>query len=399
MKVRTTVVYDHMNESYQKGYSTIIEQGGTRSGKTYNILTWLIVMADSKWKNYVIDITRETMTALRVSAMFDFFQILEGMGIYDVGKHNKSKNEYRIKSNIFRFFGADEDQKVRGPGRHVLFVNELNGIKYKTYKQLNQRTRVLTIGDYNPADEFHWIYDEIIPDKDTAFFITTFRDNPFLPDRIKKQIRKYKKKDPNYWRIYGLGLRGVAEATIYSNWETTKKKWKDFEGQVFYGQDYGFNNQTAMLRIKYHKDGILLDQLIYKTHMTSDDIVKEMDKLKKEKIIDFNSEIYGDGSRPEIIEDETRAGYNCRAAKKGKDSVLRGINFLKQHKIYVTETSIDLIKEFKSYKWKVDRDDRILDVPVDLNDHLMDALRYAVSTLSDNKGQTGVLEGGKELWG
>ena len=357
-------------------------------------------MAHTKWNGKVIDIVRDTMTALRSSAMFDFEQILEGMGLYDVNEHNKSECIYKVGGNIFRFFGADDDQKVRGPGRDILFCNELNGFKHKAYKQLNQRTKELSIGDYNPSDEFHWIYDTLLKNPKTAFFITTFRDNPFLPDRIIDEIKEYKETDPNYWRIYGLGLKGVAKATIYSNWEQVDdEEYAKAEGQELFGQDYGFNHPTAMLRVKYHRKGIYIDELLYKTDLTSDDIVREMDLLKEAEKINHNSEIYGDCARPEIIEDITRAGYNCRGAQKGKDSVLRGINFNKNHKIYVTKRSLNIIKELRSYKWKVNKDDIVLDEPVDLNDHLMDALRYALSTLSKVEGKMGILTGGDEVFG
>ena len=169
--MQTTVVYRKTEESYRAGSSTIIHQGGTRSSKTYNILLWLILKALNEWDGYIIDIVRETMTSLRASAMFDFFQILEKLEAYDIDNHNKSQNVYKIRNNTFRFFGADEDQRVRGPGRDILFCNELNGFKYKAYKQLNQRTKKLTIGDYNPSDEFHWIYEKILEDPDTAFFV------------------------------------------------------------------------------------------------------------------------------------------------------------------------------------------------------------------------------------
>ena len=398
-KLKTTVVYKNTEQAYRKGHPTIIHQGGTRSSKTYNILIWLIIKAGSEWNNKVIDIVRETMTSLRASAMFDFFQILEGMGVYDIEKHNKSESIYRLGTNTFRFFGADDDQKVRGPGRDILFCNEINGFRYKAYKQLNQRTKELTIGDYNPSDEFHWIYEHILTDPDTAFFVTTFRDNPFLPERIIKQIKKYKKTDPNYWRIYGLGLKGVAQATIYSNWEITKRKWEDAEGQVFIGEDYGFNNPTAIIRVKYHEKGIFVDQLLYQPQLTSDQIVKKHDKLKDKKMINYDDEIFGDCARPEIIEDICGAGYNCRGVKKGKDSVLRGINFIKNHRVYVTETSLKLIKEFRSYKWKVDKDETVLDSPVELNDHGMDAIRYALSTLSKKQDKSGILSGSDDVFG
>jgi len=328
------------------------------------------------------------MTSLRASAMFDFFKILEDNNLYSVDNHNKTENIYKIRNNIFRFFGADDDQKVRGPGRDILFCNEMNGMSYKAYRQLNQRTKELTIGDYNPSDEFHWIYDKLLVDKDTAFFVTTFRDNPFLPERIIKQIRNYKKTDPNYWRIYGLGLKGVAQATIYSNWKTTPKTWEEWEGQELIGEDYGFNNPTVILRMKYHERGILLDQLLHKTDLTSADIVKEHDILREAGILTYNDEIFGDGARPEVIEDICRAGYNCRAAPKGPDSVLRGINFVKKHKVYVTERSLELIKELRSYKWKVNKDELVLDEPVKLNDHFMDAIRYGLSNLSSGSQST-----------
>ena len=99
------------------------------------------------------------------------------MNIYDSSLHNKSGNTYQIGTNIFRFFGTDEDKKVRGPGRDILFINEANELKHAVYKQLNQRCKELVILDYNPSDEFHWIYDSILTDDDCAFYKTTFRDN------------------------------------------------------------------------------------------------------------------------------------------------------------------------------------------------------------------------------
>jgi len=398
MKLRTTIVYQKTDEAYKAGHPIIIHQGGTRSGKTYNILIWLIIMAQTKWNNKVIDITRDTMTALRASAMFDFFQILEKLNLYYVDSHNKSENIYRLGSNIFRFFGTDDDQKVRGPGRDIIFINEMNGVKHSVYKQLNQRTKELMIGDYNPSDEFHWIYENILVDKDCFFFKTTFKDNDHLPARIIKAIEKYKETDPNYWRIYGLGERGLAQATIYSNWDYTDNKFEDFEGQEFFGLDFGFNNPTAMVRIRYHEVGIFMEQLIYKSQLTSDLIVLELDKLKEKKILTYDSTIYADGARPEIIEDIRKAGYNIQKANKEKDSVLRGINFIKRHKIWIPKESLDLIKEFRTYKWKVDKDDHVLDVPVDLNDHLMDSCRYGLNEVSGYGGERGILDGG-EMFG
>ncbi len=397
MKIQTTIVYKNTEQAYKEGKTIIVHQGGTRSSKTYNILIWLITHALNDWENEIIDIARDTFTALRNSAMFDFFQIIEKLGIYNPDLHNKTEHSYKIGTNLFRFFGTDDDQKVRGPGRSILFLNEMNEIKYSIYKQLNQRTTKLTIGDYNPSDEYHWIYDNILTDQDTAFFKTTFRDNPFLPERIKKEIKKYKEVDPNYWRIYGLGERGVAQSTIYNNWtyavnrKGQEVKFEDFEGQIVYGMDFGYNDPTTIIRVKYHPvGGIYAEQLFYRTEQTSDSIILNLDRLRIANKITYEDEIIADSSRPEIIEAVRNAGYNIKPAKKEAGSVLRGINFIKKNKVFITKESTDLIKEIRSYKWKTDKDERILDKPVDLNDHTLDALRYALEKFSRNKKEIGI---------
>ena len=390
IKYQVTEVYDYTESAYQEGKSIIAHQGGTRSGKTYNILKWLIMKSKTEWDNYVIDICRETMTSLRISAMFDFFEILENTGWYNPANHNKSQNSYKMGTNTFRFFGADEDQKVRGPGRDILFCNEVNGMKHKTFKQLNQRTKLLVIMDFNPSEEESWVYDLIDTDKTCAFFKTTFRDNPFLPKRITDEIYKYKGVDENYWRIYGLGERGVAEATIYRNWKYAETTFELFEGQRLFGMDFGYNDPTTLVRVKFHEKGIFAEELLYKTELTSEQIVNELDKLREAGKIDYDDLIIADSARPEIIEDIRRAGYNIRKAKKEKGSILRGINFIKRFKVHMPKESVHLIKEFRGYQWKVNKDDKVLDTPVDLNDHLLDAFRYAVELLSRHKREIGV---------
>lgn len=408
MKFKSTVVYETLEDFYSQGKTSIWAQGGTRSGKTYNILFWLISKASKEWtqiaaqtgEEFVIDIVRDTMTSLRISAMFDFFQILERLGWYIPQMHNKSQNTYKLGNCLFRFFGSDEDQKVRGPGRDVLFVNEINGMKKKTFQQLNQRTKRLLIADYNPADEECWVYDWIDEEKEESkgFFITTFRDNPFLPDRIRSEIYRYKETDFNYWRIYGLGQRGVAEATIYRNWHYAVNRqgkeipFDSFEGRKTFGLDFGFNDPTVLIRVRYHeRGGILMDQLLYKRELTSEDIIVELDKLREKGVLDYDDEIIADSSRPEIINDIKRAGYNIHPAKKEKGSVLRGINFIKKSRIFITKSSTESIKEIRGYKWKVDKDDKVLDTPVDLNDHSCDALRYALERYSRNKQEIGAV--------
>ncbi len=382
LKIQTTKVYDDCETAYNQNYPVMIEEGGSRSSKTYNILIWLIQKSLSDWDNKIIDICRKAFPSVRDTVMFDFFEILRRYNLYSENNHNKTENIYKIGNNIFRFFGLDQEQKVRGRKRNIIFINEANELNPDDYKQLNQRTEELTIIDYNPSTEFGWYYD-IQTQDEVIVFHSTYKDNPFLPERIRKSIEAYKETDENYWRVFGLGIRGVSKTTIFSNWSLVDE-FKG-EGELLYGMDFGFNNETALVRVLYHPKGIIVDELLYKSELTSDLMIEELNKLRDSGLITYADTITGDSARPEVIQDIFKADYNIKGTRKGKDSVLRNINFLKKHKLYVTKRSINLIKELKSYKWKSDKDNRILDQPVKLNDHLIDALFYA---LEDKANET-----------
>jgi phage terminase large subunit len=383
MKIRASKVFNHCESSYRKNTSIIICQGGARAGKTYNILIWLISHSLTDWNNEIIDIGRKSFPSLRASVMFDFLQILKENNLYSEKYHDKSNHIYRINTNIFRFFSVDQETKIRGSKRSFLFLNEANEFKYEDFKQLNMRTTKMTIIDFNPSDEFHWIYDDVIKRDDADFYKTTFIDNPFLDERIKKEILSFKEKDSNYWRIYGLGERGVSESSIFTHWNICDKY--EGEGQEFFGLDFGYNDPTCLVRTKYHKEGIVSDLLFYKTNLTSDLIVLELQRLVEEKKLNINSVIYADSARPEIIQEIKNAGFNIHSVKKEAGSILRGINFIKKHKLLITQDSVELIKELRNYKWRVDKDGKTLDAPVDLFDHSIDALRYSLDSVSSSK--------------
>jgi phage terminase large subunit len=330
-----------------------------------------------EWNNIIVDIGRKTFPSLRASVMFDFFEILNKYGLYEEKYHDRSNHTYHLSGNIFRFFSVDQEQKVRGMKRDYLFLNEANEFTYDDFRQLNMRTNKMTILDYNPSDEYHWIYDSVLIRTDCKFYKSTFEDNPFLDKRIKKEIMAYKDTDWNYWRIYGLGERGVSESSIFTSWEYLDE-YKG-EGVETYGMDFGYNDPTTLVRVKYHKAGIIFDQLLYKSGLTSDLIVLELNNLVNIGKLKFTDLIFADNARPEIIEDIYKAGYNIRPVMKEKGSVLKGLDFMKKHKLFITKESVDMIKEFKSYKWKVDKNGKRIDEPVGVNDHLIDAGRYALN--------------------
>ena len=369
MEIQTNKIFNHLNNSTKR---ITIEQGGTRSGKTYNILMWLIFGYALNNTGKTITICRKTYPSLRASSMRDFFDILKLYDMYSEADHNKSNSEYRLEGNLFEFISLDQPQKVRGRKRDVLYINEANELYFEDWQQLIFRTTEKAILDYNPSDEFHFIYDKIKPRDDVDFYITTYMDNPFLSKEITNEIERLKNVDENYWKIYGLGQIGSSQALIFRINECdaipTDAKF------LSYGMDFGFTNDpTTLVAIFQQGDNIYLKELIFQTGLTNRDI---NDKLKEHNI--ERKELFADSAEPKSIEELYRMGWNIKPATKGQGSVNIGIDMMKRYKLFVTKDSINMIKEFRNYKWQEDKNGNILNVPVDMFNHTIDAVRYGL---------------------
>jgi len=368
--IQTNCVFKHLENSQNR---IIVEQGGTRSGKTYNILIWLIIYCLREDNTgQVITICRKTFPAVRASVMRDFFEILERAGRYNPDNHNKSSSEYYLGGNMVEFISLDQPQKVRGRKRDMLFINEANELHFEDWQQLIMRTNGRIIIDYNPSDEYHWIYDRVITRDDVDFYKTTYLDNPFLPSNIISEIERLKQTDENYWKIYGLGERGQSKAVIFSYQEVTAIP----EGAVLVsaGMDFGFTNDPTTLIVAYRKDiDLYFQELIYETGLTNRDIHHKLQSLGFDK----RTEIFGDSAEPKSIKELQLFGWNIKPTAKGADSVMAGIDMLKRYRLNVTKGSINLIKEFRNYKFVEDHNGKVLNKPIDAYNHAIDAARYA----------------------
>ena len=211
--LKTNVVFKHLVETEKK---IIVNQGGTRSGKTYNILLFIIFYYCLRNNKKVITICRKTFPALRATVLRDFITILKKYELYREENHNKSSSEYSLFGNLIEFISLDQPVKVRGRKRNLLFINEANELYFEDWQQLLFRTSEKIILDYNPSEEYHWIYDNIIPREDTSFLKTNYLDNPFLEKTLVDEIERLKYTDEQYWQIYGLGEKGVSKATIFN---------------------------------------------------------------------------------------------------------------------------------------------------------------------------------------
>ena len=367
MEIESNVVYEHLLESEKK---IIVEQGGTRSGKTYNILLWIIFSYCTNHRNKIITICRKTFPSLRATVMRDFFEILKKYIMYSEVLHNKSSSEYMLYNNLVEFISLDQPTKVRGRKRDLLFINESSELNFEDWQQLIFRTNGRIILDYNPSDEYSWIYDKVLSREDVDFFITTYKDNLFLDKTIVKEIERLRETDMQYWQIYGLGQKAISKSIIFTYSESEVPEDATL---ISHGIDYGYTNDSTALVAVYKKDySLYIKELLYRTMMTSQDIHKEFKNLKLEGRV-----IYAESSEPRLNDFLRRSGWNIRPTLKGKDSIVAGIDLLKRYKLFVTPDSKNLIHELRNYKWSKDKTEKLTNIPIDKNNDLLDALRYA----------------------
>ena len=369
--VKVSVVFE---KNYNARTKIIVNQGGSRSGKTFSILQLLALVKAFEGTDMVFSIVRKTMPALKASAMRDFFEILKANDLYDERNHNKTENTYLLNGNLFEFMSLDQPQKKRGAKRTYLFINEANELNLEDWIQLSLRTEKQIYLDFNPSMDEHWIYDILIPRQDCTFIHSTYLDNlKFLPEEMVREIENLKSVDQNYWRIYGLGEIGQIKGLVFTNWEVVDEyplecKWTS------YGLDFGFSNDpTALIKVGYSGGDLYLDEMIYSRGLTNQDIGKWMNQIgitKAEEIIADN--------QPKCIYEIRLEGFNIKPTFKGQDSIITGIDIMKRQKFKVTKRSVNLIRELKNYKWKEDAAGNALNVPVDRFNHGIDAVRYVV---------------------
>lgn len=354
----------------QSGKRYICHEGGARSGKTYGIMQCLIWWATNNDKKKV-SVVSHSLPHLKRGAMRDFFDILESWNWYDDDEHNKTDNIYTFANGTYvEFFGLEDHDRAKGPGRDVLFCNEANLLSKALFDQLDMRTRLQVITDLNPSDFDIWCYH--LSDGPDAFKIhSTYKDNSFLPDPQKKVIEGYQDADPMMWKVFGLGERGASQEQIYTHWKLVDSVPP---GEVFYGLDFGYRNPTAMVRVTLADGALYVHEVYHQSGVTTGELLE----IIPDKVPDPYSEIYCDAAEPKTIEELYRAGLNVKPADK---DVYAGIMKCKSLPLFVTSGSVNLLNELRKYKWKTDMNGKVMDKePVKLDDHLVDAMRYAVFT-------------------
>ena len=359
----------------------VVNQGGTRSSKTYS-LAQLIILKALQEQGKVYTICRKTLPALKGTAYKDFFNILEEHNLYNPDKHNKSELTYKLNNNEIEFISVDMPQKIRGRKRHILWLNEANEFRFEDWVQLSLRTTENIYLDFNPSDPYSWIYDKVMNREDCTFIKSTYLDNPFLPDETIKEIERLKDLDSNYWKIYGLGDMAQPTETIFRQFEICNNVPNESE-LIAIGMDFGYSNDpTAIVEVFKLNDNLYINELVYSKGLTNQDIAQRLRELD----ITRQTEIIADSAEPKSIEELHRQNFNVKGAKKGADSINMGIDVLRRFKLHITKNSTNTLNEFKYYKWLTDKNGHIVNKPAtNQQDHIIDAVRYvALNKLMTN---------------
>lgn len=343
-------------------------QGGTSSSKTVSILLILIGLAQSDKEPTLASVVSESFPHLKRGAMRDFKQIMTEHKYWKDALWNATDCIYTFETGSkIEFFSVDQPDKVRGPRRDRLFINEANNVPYEAFDQLEVRTKEFVYLDWNPVTEF-WFYNEVKPRDDADHIILTYRDNEALSPEIVAAIEKRKGRK-GWWTVYGEGLLGEVEGKIYKDWRIIDELPHEARLERR-GLDFGYSNDpTAIVDIYRFDGGWILDEQEYRTGMTNREIA---DKLK---LLPFCL-IIADSAEPKSIDEIKGYGLSILPAQKGPGSVSQGIAFIQDLRISVTKRSVNLIREYRNYLWEVDKDGKILNVPEKGNEHCLDASRY-----------------------
>lgn len=354
--------------------------GGTSASKTISILIWLIdycqaLKADGTPKNLhkLCTITSESYPHLLKGAILDFQNIMKDRGYWKDDLWHDTHHVYTFETgNKIEFATFDTYSKAHGSRRDVLFVNEGNNMPYNIVDQLMVRTRETVWLDWNPTAEF-WFYTELLGRRDDIDFITlTYKDNEALDENTIREIESHK-YNRGWWQVYGLGELGDLEGKIYTGWQIIDEIPEEARLEK-YGLDFGYSvDPTAAVAIYKWNDSYILDEVVYQKGLSNRQISELLMNLDRASVI-------ADSAEPKSIDEIASFGVPIFPSTKGPDSVRQGIQVVQDKKIFVTKRSVNLLKEYRNYLWKVDKNGNTTNEPSDIWNHHMDALRYGISS-------------------
>jgi phage terminase large subunit len=366
--VKVTGVYGQLHQATKP---VVVCVGGAGSSKSYS-LAQLIVWKLINEKDKVLAVGRKTLPALRMTAYLLIVNLLKSYDLYQLCDHNKTEHTIDFRGNRLQFFSLDDPEKIKSFNANEIWLEEANEFTFEDYTIIKLRLNRDPGPDlnhiylsFNPVES--WIFDKLeIPD--AQWIHSTYKDNPFLSEAYTQLLEGLKDQDMNYYSIYALGKRGKFENIIYPDWNQVESMPEDLEREC-YGIDFGYEpSPTVVVHIGLIKQDLYFDELLYQTHLTNSELIEFLKTLPCRQS-------FADSAEPQRIGEINNAGLPCTGAMK---NVKLGIDTVKRHHLYFTKRSANGIKEIRSYQRKKDKAGRVLEDPVEFNDHFMDSIRYGV---------------------
>lgn len=368
----------------------LVAQGGMRAAKTYSMLMLIISWCQTN-ADKVATVASMSYPHLSRGAIRDFQTIMKAADIWEPERWNQSSKIYTFGNGAILEFISVDNMSAHGPARDLLFVNEANDMDFQTFQNLAFRTTGKVIIDYNPTHEF-WAHQLVKDEKDNAdFIILTYKDNEALAPSIRKAIEGRRPKpgeEPsNWWTVYGLGQIGSLEGNVYSGWTPISEVPSDYVLRR-YGVDFGFSNDpTAIVGVYENENGdIVLDEKLCETKVLTPQLVSIIKELPDGLYV-------CDNARPEIIAELQANGIRAIPCNKTAGEKLNGkrynIELVQRRQIKYTSRSKELEREYLSYAWRKKKTGEYIDEPQDGNDHIMDAIAYAIRDMDRPKVEYG----------
>ena len=407
-----------INEAY-RGYLEDTRRyqiyfGGSASGKSVFLAQRAVIDLMNGGRNYLI--ARQVGRTLRGSVFMEMLKVIDAWDVESLFTVNKSDMLITCLNGYQAIFaGLDDVAKLKSltPAKGAItdvWVEEATEIERNSLKELVKRQRGgssktakrLTLS-FNPIFQTHWIYSEyfasrgwtsdqkLLEEYDLLILKTNYKDNAFLTADDIADLEN--ESDSYFYNVYTLGNWGVLGRVIFTNWKMVDMS--DEHGGYYlpeeqrtnrkHGLDFGYSSDPAAVPMTHYeraKKRIWIYDEIYETGLTNPQLAEALEP----KI--GGDYIRADSAEPKSIAELNSHGLNIGGAKKGKDSVLYGIQWLQQQEILVDVSCVNMRNELQTYKWKEDAGGNSLPVPVDRNNHLIDALRYAYE---DEMVSTGVI--------
>lgn len=394
------IYWDNLIRNFKN--RTQIIYGGSSSGKSYAIAQ-RVVLDTIRGRNTLV--IRKTSNSMKSSCFNEILSKISDFGLMYLFKI--SLGDFTItcldnnKQIIFK--GLDDPEKIKSikPISGVLtdiWIEEATQISYDDFKLLKTRLRGATpfkkriTMSFNPIIKTHWIYkqffegfwqdDKQFVQNDTLSILkTTYKDNSFLTQDDIQRLEA--ETDPYYRNVYLLGNWGMLAGAVFSNYEV-----KEFDPDSFdvyrFGADWGFSEDpfaVVKAALDIPRREIYICEEIYEKHITNDQAIPLVKALVN------NGVLWCDNAEPKSITEFRSKGINARAVKKGAGSIEQGINFIKRFKVYIHPRCVNTLAEFNAYRYKEDRKTGdVLPEVVDKDNHIIDALRYALESDMAMKG-------------